>query len=192
MSMANTEPRTASIPELALPDSDGVMHSLGEFTAAGPAVLVYARGAWCPFCLRQLADYGERYRDFRQAGIEVFAVSPESPRRSRRMRTQLKLPFAVLSDTRREVARNFGLMDHEKPGEPTPATLVLDSSRGVVLSSLNQLEKALVARDVLDYARAAKQETGQPSIPPPQPERPKPGFMLFRGLINMAAGLMIR
>src|SRR5262249_1190910 len=44
-------------PEFSLPDTDGIVHNLSEFTAQGPAVLVYARGAWCPYCLRQLADY---------------------------------------------------------------------------------------------------------------------------------------
>ncbi len=184
---------TPAKAEFALPDTDGIQHNLSEFIAAGPAVLVYARGAWCPFCLRQLADYGERYRDFKQSGIEVFAVSPESPRRARRLRRQLKLPFAVLSDSRLEVARNFGLMDHEKPGEPTPATLVLDGRRGVMLLTLNQLEKCLLARDTLAYARALRQEGSMPSPPAPQVERPQAGPGYFaRGLWNMAAGLVVR
>src|SRR5437660_8166679 len=90
--------------DLSLPDTDGISHSLSEFTASGPAVLVYVRGAWCPFCLRQLSDYAERYRDFKQSGVEVVAVSPESPRKSRRLRTQLKLPFTVLYDSRLKAA----------------------------------------------------------------------------------------
>jgi peroxiredoxin len=178
--------------ELSLPDTDGVMHNLSEFTAVGPAVLVYARGAWCPYCLRQLADYGERYRDFKQSGIEVFAVSPESSRRSRRLRKQLKLPFTVLSDSKLEVARGFGLMGHEKPGEPTPATLILDGRQGVILSTLNDWAKCLVARDALAYVRVLKQGNGSTSIPAPQVDLPKPGFLFAKSLINMAAGLVVR
>jgi hypothetical protein len=33
------------IPDFVLPDSDGVVHRLSEFTAAGLAVLIYARGS---------------------------------------------------------------------------------------------------------------------------------------------------
>ncbi len=84
---------TPGFPQLALPDTDGVSHNLAEFTSAGPAVLVYARGSHCPFCLRQLSDYGERYGEFKQAGVEVFAISPESPRRSRRLRTASNCPL---------------------------------------------------------------------------------------------------
>ena len=178
--------------EFSLPDSDGVIHNLSEFTASGPAVLVYARGAWCPFCLRQLSDYADRYRTFRQAGIEVFAVSPESPRRSRRMRTNLKLPFAVLSDSKLQIAKSFGLMDHEKLGAPTPATLVLDSDGAVKLSTLNQRQKSLLAGDMLDYIRALRQQADTHSIPPPKIGTPKPGFLFARAVANIAAGLVIR
>jgi peroxiredoxin len=188
-----TEMAAENTRELSLPDTDGVMHNLSEFTASGPAVLVYARGAYCPFCLRQLADYAERYRDFKQAGIEVFAVSPESPRRSRRMRKGLKLPFAVLSDSKLDVARTFGLIGHEKPGEPTPATLVLDRRSGVIMSSLNDWTKCVVAREALAYVRALKPGSGSASVPAPPLDLPKPGGFLFvKGLLNMAAGLVIR
>lgn len=179
-------------PDLSLPDTDGISHRLSEFTASGPAVLVYARGAWCPFCLRQLSDYADRYSEFKRSGIEVVALSPESRRKSRRLRTGLKLPFTVLSDSKLEVAKSFGLIGHEKPGAPTPATLVLDTQRGVRLSSLNQAQKCLLARDTLEYARALKQEGLTASIPAPRLETPKPGWLFARALANMAAGLVSR
>jgi peroxiredoxin Q/BCP len=186
-----TNGQTLMAPDFALPDSDGVPHRLSEFAASGAAVVVYARNAWCPFCLRQLADYGERYGDFKRAGIEVAALSPESQRKSRRLRTTLKLPCPVLSDAKFEAARTFGLMNHEKPGLPTPATLMLESELRVVLSSLNASTKALVAREVLDYARAVK-SGAKNMISLPQPEQHKPGWLFVRGLANLAVGLVSR
>jgi len=177
--------------ELSLPDTDGVVHSFSEFMVSGPAVVVYARGAWCPYCLRQLSDYREHYRGFKESGVEVVAVSPESPRRSRRMRTGLKLPFAVLSDTRLEVAKHLGLMGHEKPGEPTPATLVLDR-QGVKLSTLNQREKSLLAQDVLDYVRVSMRTVPAAPVQTLQVAKPRPGFLFAQALMNMVAGLVIR
>jgi peroxiredoxin len=197
--MANQDPGSASrvqvAPDLTLPDTDGIAHAFSEFTASGPAVVVYARGAWCPFCLRQLSDYGERYADFKRSGVEVVALSPESPRKARRMRTGLKLPFTVLSDTHFVAAHTFGLMGHEKPGMPTPATLVLDSQRSVRLSTLNQAEKCLFAPDVLNYARALKQlDTTRATVPISIPEvaKPKAGVLWGRALANMAVGLISR
>lgn len=176
--------------EFSLPDTDGIAHSLSEFTASGAAVMVYIRGAWCPHCLRQLADYAERYRDFKRWGIEVVAVSPESQRRSRRMRAGLRLPFTVLSDSNLEVAKTLGLIGHERPGKPTAATFVLDSQQRMRLSTLNQREKCLFARDVLEYARGLKEP--QRSIPVPKLEPTKPGFLFVRALMYMATGLVNR
>ena len=180
--------------ELVLPDSDGIAHALTDFTASGPAVLVYARGAWCAYCLRQLADYAEHYPEFRRSGVEVVALSPETPRKARRMRTGLKLPFPVLSDSEFSAARVFGLMDHEKPGMPTPATLVLDSAGTVRLSTLNQWAKSAFAGDVLEYVRRVKQadNSGAAAISTPQVTAPKPGLLFARAFANMAVGLFSR
>lgn len=185
-------PTAPVVPDLSLPDTDGISHSLSEFTASGPAVLVYARGAWCPFCLRQLSDYADRYGEFRRSGIEVVALSPESQRKSRRLRTGLKLPFTVLSDSKLEAAKNFGLIGHEKPGALTPATLVLDGNLNVKLSALNQAEKCVFARDTLEYARALKNGNPAASMQGPQVEKPKPGWLFARALVNMASGLVSR
>jgi peroxiredoxin len=83
MSSANTVTDGAApvAPDFSLPDSDGVTRRLSDFTALRAAVVVYFRGAWCPFCLRQLADYADLYAEFKQSGIEVVALSSESRRK---------------------------------------------------------------------------------------------------------------
>ncbi len=135
-----------------------------------------------------MSDYATLYGDFKRAGLEVVALSPESPRKSRRVRKGLKLPFPILSDPHFEAARGLGLMDHEKPGLPTPATLVLDNQRNILLSTLNDWDKSLAARDVLEYGRSVRQ--GEPVTPAPfELERPKAGPLLFlRGAANIALG----
>jgi len=188
---STVDAKTLATLAVTLPDTDGIAHNLSEFAAAGPAVVVYARGAWCPYCLRQLADYAERYAEFRQAGAEIVAVSPESPRRSRRLRTQLKLPFTVLSDSRFEAAKVLGLLSREKPGEPTPATLLLDRQRGVTMSTLNQREKSVVAVDMLDYVREARQLNILAAIPVLSVTTPKPGILFARALVNLATGIFV-
>jgi len=178
-------------PDLSLQDTDGISRRLSEFSASGPAVLVYVRGAHCPFCLRQLSDYADRYGEFKRSGIEVVALSPESQRKSRRLRNGLKLPFTVLSDSKFEAAKNFGLIGPQKTGAPTPATLVLDSHRIVRLSTLNQGGKCLFARDTLEFARALEQG-GATTAAMPAPRLPKPGWLFARAFANMAAGLVNR
>jgi hypothetical protein len=83
-------------------------------------------------------------------------------------------------------------MGHEKPGQPTPATLVIDGRGGVALSTLNQREKSLVARDTLAFARALKQSATAAPLPIPQLETPKPGLLALKAIWNIASGLVIR
>ena len=124
--------------DFSLPDSDGIPRRISDFALSGSAVMLYVRGAYCPFCLRQLADYAERYGDFKRAGIEVLAVSPESTRKSHRLRTTLRLPFTVLSDARFQAARHFGLLTNGQSGPPTPGTVVVNRDGQIVFSSLNE------------------------------------------------------
>jgi len=187
------------IPDFVLPDSDGVAHRLSEFTATGLAVLIYSRGSWCPFCLRQLSSYAEHFADFKRSGIEVVALLPESQRRVRRLRKGLRLPFTVLSDAKLEASTALGLVMDERYGGPTPATLMLDAARRVELSTLNQVKTghpprdlSLLARDVLDFGRAIKQGSGASSPQPPSVEEVKPGLLWIRALTNMALGFVGR
>jgi peroxiredoxin len=193
--MANVQPvssgSAAVAPDLRLPDTDGVTHTLSEFTSSGIAVMLYVRGAWCPFCLRQLSDYAEHYTDFKRSGVEVLAVSPESQRKSRRLRTTLKLPFTVLSDSRFEAARTFGLMVDENAKLPNPATLMLDGQRRVRLTTLDQGARSLVARDVLEYATKLDRSES-PAPLPLRLEQPKPGWLFARAFANMALGFISR
>jgi peroxiredoxin len=105
-----------AIRDFLLHDSDGVAHRLSEFTATGLAVVIYARGSWCPFCLCQLSNYAERFAEFKRSGIEVVARLLENQRRIRRLRKGLRLPFTLLSDTKFEASKALGLEMDERYG----------------------------------------------------------------------------
>ncbi len=194
MSSANTITDGAAqvAPDFSLPDSDGVTRRLSDFTALSAAVVVYFRGAWCPFCLRQLADYADLYAEFKQSGIEVVALSSESRRKCRRLRMGLKLPFTVLSDVNWEAAKGFGLGVEERFGNPTPATLLVDDERRIRFLALDQDKKSLFARDMLEYA-CGLNRAGASSLPPPRVEAAvKPGLLFVRAIVNMAVGFVSR
>src|ERR1700722_2861171 len=47
----------AQLPPFGLPDATGRSRTLGELTADGPAVIVFYRGGWCPYCNLTLRTY---------------------------------------------------------------------------------------------------------------------------------------
>jgi peroxiredoxin len=95
------------IEDFTLPGADGVPASLGELVAAGPAVLVFYRGQWCPYCNLTLRTYQQEVLpELGKYGATLAAISPQRPDGSVPVDD---LGFPVLSDVGSTVARGLGL-----------------------------------------------------------------------------------
>ncbi|WP_103340094.1 peroxiredoxin-like family protein [Amycolatopsis sp. CA-126428] len=95
------------IEDFTLPGADGVPASLGELVAAGPAVLVFYRGQWCPYCNLTLRTYQQEVLpELGKYGATLAAISPQRPDGSVPVED---LGFPVLSDVGSTVARGLGL-----------------------------------------------------------------------------------
>jgi len=60
------------------------------------------------------------------------------------------------------------------------------------MSTLNQREKSVVAVDMLDYVREARQSNVPAAIPVLSVTTPKPGILFARALVNLASGIFVR
>ena len=96
-------------PDFTLPDAAGQPTSLTNLLAAGPVVLVFYRGNWCPYCSLQLRAYNEALPQFSAIGAKLVAVSPQTPDLTRLTAEEKDLQFPVLSDAGNAVARQYGL-----------------------------------------------------------------------------------
>lgn len=78
-------------------------------------LLIYYLGHGCSHCIEQLKAFGPLSADFRQAGIELVAVSLDAPadlpRTARRAGTDGHLDITVLSDTTRRGFKAYGAYD---------------------------------------------------------------------------------
>jgi peroxiredoxin len=93
-----------------LPDARGGEIALDDLLIDGPVVLVFYRGAWCPYCNLQLAAFQSRLAEIRAAGAALVAVSPQTPDQSLTFAEQKALEFPVLSDVGNAVAAQYGLV----------------------------------------------------------------------------------
>ena len=100
----------ATAPEFTLPDARGGDVSLTALLAEGPVVLVFYRGAWCPYCNLQLSAFQRALGEIREAGATLVAVSPQTPDNSLTLAEQRALEYPVLSDTGNAVAKRYGLV----------------------------------------------------------------------------------
>jgi peroxiredoxin len=97
-------------PNFILPDARGNAVALRALLMQGPAILVFYRGSWCPYCNAELAAYQLALPEIAARGARLVAISPEKPDSSLRAETIDRLDFEVLSDAGNRVARQFGLV----------------------------------------------------------------------------------
>lgn len=120
-----------SAPNFTLADPLGKSVNLYEELAQGPVVLIFYRGAWCPYCNIQLRGCQQLLPEIEKYGGRLIAVSPQSPDNSLSQTEKEQLTFPVLSDTEGRVAESFDLL-FELPDyliETYTNTLKLDLSK---------------------------------------------------------------
>lgn len=148
-------------PDFTLPDAEGRPLRLSDQLARGPVILVFYRGAWCPFCNLHLHVLQQSLPLFKEYDARLIAVTPQRPDKSQAQIKKEHYPFAILSDLDDRVMRAYRLyyelsdelvgvykkhgLDVEAyngPGRtvlPIPGTFVIDTS-GVIRAAHAQTD----------------------------------------------------
>ncbi|WP_317933134.1 peroxiredoxin-like family protein [Halioxenophilus sp. WMMB6] len=93
--------------DFALPHADGQVVKLSQLLAQGPAVVVFYRGVWCPYCNLALRTYQAVLPEIKAAGATLIAISPMTQDNSLETINANELDFYVLSDIGNQVARHY-------------------------------------------------------------------------------------
>jgi peroxiredoxin len=88
----------AMFPDFMLPSAEGRLVSLDSRLAAGPVVISFFRGDWCPFCKLMLAALTEALPEIEAAGASLLALTPETGGLALKMKTYHGARFEVLCD----------------------------------------------------------------------------------------------
>ncbi|HEX3802518.1 MAG TPA: peroxiredoxin-like family protein [Solirubrobacteraceae bacterium] len=101
----------AKLLEVELLDPHGLPTTLPAVLDGRRAVLVFYRGAWCPYCNIALNAYqAELLGELERRGVALVAVSPQAPDGSLNMQEKNSLRFAVLSDPGNRLAASVGIL----------------------------------------------------------------------------------
>ncbi len=76
----------------------------------GPVVLIYYRGAWCPYCNLHLRAFQERFDDFKALGATLLAVSVDKPEYAAKTVQDDALGFEVISDPGAEILEKYNVI----------------------------------------------------------------------------------
>ena len=122
--------------DFTLKNSAGDDVSLQLLLKQGKVALVFVRSAdWCPFCRKQLQDLQTNLKAIDATGVQLIAISYDSPASNAAASAKLGLTFPLLSDTGSKVIDAYGLRNKEATGRgvgiPHPVLFLLDQ-HGVI------------------------------------------------------------
>ena len=148
-----------AIPPVTLPNALGKSVAVPDLLKAGPVVIAFYRGGWCPYCNMELRALQQALPAIKAQGAQLVAIAPETPDNSLSTQEKNDLSFEVLSDVGNQVARAFGLVftlpEYLRPlyqnfgidleaynGDssfelPVPATYVVDTKGTIVHAFVN-------------------------------------------------------
>lgn len=144
-------------PDFSLKNPKGKVVKLSTMLKKGPIVLIFYRGAWCPYCNLQMHQLTTSLPEYKKYGASIIAITPQTPDKSEAQFKKDGYPFEVLSDLDYSVITSYKLLWKVSPeldaaykhafgldiasyngkdrlGLPIPGTLVIDSS-GVIRSA---------------------------------------------------------
>lgn len=96
-------------PDFVLNNALGQPVSLKDKLKEGPVVLVFYRGAWCPFCNMHLHVLQQSLPEFKKHGGQLIAITPQTPDKSVEQFKKKGYPFEVLSDLDSKVMKDYRL-----------------------------------------------------------------------------------
>ena len=131
---------TAAISKI---EADNVRREQADFTLAelggktwtlkeqrGKVVLLNFWATWCPPCRKEMPDLGTLYRQFKDRGLVILAVSDEDAGKVRPFIAEQKVTYPILLDPGRKVNELFQI-------EGIPKTFVYDRSGKLVAQSID-------------------------------------------------------
>jgi len=96
-------------PDFTLPNAVGEDVSLATLRKDGPVIVVFYRGAWCPYCNLTLAAWQQELETIQGLGAQLVTISPQLPDYSLDSKEKNELKFPVLSDVGNKVSDAFGV-----------------------------------------------------------------------------------
>jgi peroxiredoxin len=122
-------------PQLTISTTDGQTLALPDAFAGDFAVVLFYRGAWCPYCNAQLRAFERAGQALADAGIKVAALSADDKETTAELVAKHKLTFPVGYGADGEaVAALTGAFVNPDPAYLQSTGFVLDPAGNVVVS----------------------------------------------------------
>ena len=129
----------SNMPDAPLRRIDGRSISLKQLVGGKPAILVFYRGSWCPYCNLQLSGLRLIEKDVQALGYQLIAITPDRPEEMRKTLDKHALTYTLASDVDAAAMKAFGIayhVDAELTGMLAKGGIDLDKSSGTTHHAL--------------------------------------------------------
>ena len=97
-------------PDFSLMDEHGRPVSLKDHIGKNIVVLYFYQKDFTPGCTTEACSFRDSYKPFREKGAVVIGVSLDSVESHKKFSEKYALPFAILSDNKKEAAKAYGVL----------------------------------------------------------------------------------
>ncbi len=94
-------------PDFELSDETGRTHRLSDYRGQKVVLYFYPMDN-TPFCTREACNLRDNFEILEKANIKIFGISYDSQASHRKFKQAHSLPFPLLSDADKQVARLYG------------------------------------------------------------------------------------
>ncbi|MDZ4297787.1 MAG: peroxiredoxin family protein [Moraxellaceae bacterium] len=112
-----------------------------------PALWLFYRGNWCPFCMAQIREIAASYRELSARGVKIYLISPQPEENTYTLAKQFDVPMTFLTDLNNEAARRLGILAENglptglqvlgyDSDVPMPTVFITDANGRLIYSDL--------------------------------------------------------
>ena len=148
-------------PRLTISTTDGQVLTIPDAFAGDFGVVLFYRGAWCPYCNAQLRAFQQSAQALAEQGIRVAALSVDGKEATAALVARHELAFPVgYGAVAPAVAALAGAFVNPDPVYLQPAGFVLDPAGNVVVSVYSSgAIGRLVPDDVIGLVRYLREHS---------------------------------
>ena len=117
-----------------------------------PLVIYFYPKDNTPGCTTQACSFRDQYQDFQDLGAEVIGISGDTEESHDKFAQKYKLPFLLLSDSKKKIRNAFGVPTHFFGLMPGRVTYIIDK-QGKVVSVFNSIKANVHIEHALEIVK---------------------------------------